>query len=181
MKRSQYGITRFSLLVFSLLLLNSGSASAQAQTTTTPPKERTGGSIGAGIILGDINGLSFKLWDGHQHGLQVRLGSAGLNTFALTAHYAYHFRPVAVPDNAYSLPFYIGGGARFKAEGGPTLLLEGGLEAVAGMSIMVPELPVELFFEIRPKVVLFTPTVSSVDQVWLGAGIEGGMGVNYYF
>lgn len=150
-------------------------------TNTAPVKERQGGNLGVGILLGDINGLSLKVWDGHSHGLQVRVGSSGLNTFTISANYAYHFRPVEVPDASYSLPFYVGLGGRFQAEGGPTVNLLGGIEAVAGMSIMVPDLPIELFMEVRPAVVLYTPPVGSEAQVWLGAGIEGGMGIHYYF
>jgi len=160
---------------------NTGTSQGATLTNTAPVKERQGGNLGAGILLGDINGLSLKVWDGHAHGLQVRVGSSGLNTFTISANYAYHFRPVDVPEGNYSLPFYIGLGGRFQAEGGPTVNLLGGIEAVAGMSIMVPDLPIELFMEVRPAVVLYTPPVGSEAQVWLGAGIDGGMEIHYYF
>lgn len=150
-------------------------------TNTAPQHERQGGSFGVGILLGNVNGVSLKVWDGRAHGLQARVGSSGLNSFDISANYAYHFRPVDVPDGSYSLPFYVGAGGMFRASGGPSLSLTGGFQVVGGMSIMVPELPVEVFMEVRPQVVLYTPPAGAEAQVWLGAGIEGGMGVHYYF
>ena len=156
-----------------------GTASAAAKA---PAKERTGGGFGAGLLLGSLNGASLKGWDGDTHGIQFRLGSGGLNSFALSVTYEHHLRPLTVTDRSFSLPFYVGGGLRFKVDGDQSpLRMEGGLEGVAGMSIMVPDLPVEVFMEARPSVVLYNRLVGTEESMYLGFQVEGGVGVHYYF
>lgn len=173
-----------SPLVLALSLLPGESrAQAAASATSSVPStaERQGGPVGLGLLVGNLSGLSFKLALDPAQGIQLRLGSSGLNAVALSGSYEYHFRPVVVPDSTYSLPFYAGVGARMQAQAGSSVAFEGGLEGVFGMSILVKDLPVEIFMEVRPRIVLYTPPVTSSDDVWLGAGVEGGMGVHYYF
>lgn len=171
-----------SPLVLALSLLP-GESRAQASATSSASNtaERQGGPVGLGLLVGNLSGLSFKLALDPAQGIQLRLGSSGLNSVALSGSYEYHFRPVVVPDSTYSLPFYAGVGARMQAQAGSSVAFEGGLEGVFGMSILVKDLPVEIFMEVRPRIVLYTPPVTSSDDVWLGAGVEGGMGVHYYF
>jgi len=168
------------LLGLGLLMGLTSMETASAAETRAP--ERSGGGVGAGFILGDLDGLSLKFWNGPTHGLQVNLGSASeLNSIGITTTYQYHFRPVEVPDRSYSLPFYVGGGGRLKLASTDFTYFDVGLVGVAGMSVLVPGLPVELFVEVNPTVVVYNPALGLSSSVKVGFLIDGGMGIHYYF
>lgn len=170
-------------LVAALSAPSTGMAAEAAAAAPATVHERAGGPVGVGFIMGDTDGLSLKVWGNPSHALQVNLGSASnLNSVAMDVVYQYHFRPIQVADNLYSLPFYVGGGGHYKvASSSGATYMEGGLATVVGMSILVPDLPVELFVELSPQVVLYNPSVGIVSGASLGFQMNGGMGIHYYF
>jgi len=151
-----------------------------------PSAERDGGPLGVGFIIGDLNGLTLKYWPNETHVFQARMGSVStangsLNSFGISVTYEYHFRPIQVEDNLYSLPFYLGLGGRFNAASTSTTYVDGGVVGVMGMSVLVPGLPAELFFEVRPVFALYNTAVGTNPAFSPAFGVEGGLGMHYYY
>ena len=179
-------ISLFGLVVAIFLAWNpqaQASDTAETGSSSAFSPERMGGPFGIGVALGDLDGISLKYWLTDVHALHLRVGSSFsiMSSAGLEFTYEYHFRPVQAPDNAFSLPFYVGGGTCFSVASTTSTYVDGGVITVAGMSILVPNLPVELFFELRPAVVLYNPVVGTGMAFQVGFIMEGGLGAHYYF
>ncbi len=173
---------RLGVLGFLWLSLAMGPVHAQDETAPSHG-ERAGGNTGIGVSMGDLDGVSLKLWTGPASALQVRLGSLpAVNSGGLIVTYARHFQPIDVPDDTFSLPIYVGAGVRFGVISAGTAHLEGGMLGLVGMSVLVPDLPVDLYFELRPTFLLFDDAVgTSTSNLQAGFFMESGIGAHFYY
>jgi len=138
------------------------------------PRERRGGPFGVGMGIGAPTGVSAKAWIGDWMGLQFAAGGdlGRLGDLAITGDYLFHFRPFSTGTSEYSVPLYIGGGLslssnNYEQAGGIFV----GPRAVFGAAVLVRELPIELFFETAPTIILYQ------DPTW---SVDGQIGVRYY-
>lgn len=150
--------------------------------------DQTAGLFGLGFALGNPSGITGKIWITPIHGMQFTLGAGpGGNHARFSLDYLYHWRFVDVPDDVFSLPFYIGVGASAgfifsdpslqgatDANGNPLDddRVDVGVRIPIGTSVIVGDLPVELSMEVAPNIVLYEEFVVYVD---------GGLTVRYYF
>jgi hypothetical protein len=163
-----------------LLMMIMLDAAAQSAVPTPqwgqPVKnERQGGPLGLGVAMGAPSGLSTKVWFGDWMAAQFSVGGdmGWLGDLAVTGDYVFHFRPLNTNNPEYSVPLYVGAGVNLSTN---TLLLQDsiwfGIRAVFGATVLVRALPVDLYLE-------SAPTVYVIDEpTW---GIDGQMGVRYYF
>ncbi len=158
------------------------SADAHAQNKVEQPRfgdkvkgERQGGPLGLGIAIGAPTGISGKLWVGDWMGLQFSAGGdiGRVGDFAGTIDYVVHVRPFNTATTEYSVPIYFGGGFVLSTntyeQYGDVLL---GPRGTAGLSVLVKELPTELYFEVNPTFLVYE------DVSW---SVDGQIGVRYYF
>ena len=137
------------------------------------------GTIGVGIILGEPTGVCAKLYLKDDQAVQIALGSAFI-TGGLQAHADYVFHPWILQDKeSFVLPVYIGPGLRFidysssTANGSHAAL---GLRAVVGLLFDFKNVPLDAFIELAG--------VGEYDfgkGRGVGAALNGGAGIRYYF
>ncbi len=162
-----------------LLLVDPAAAQVPLESHVVSPvaftAERMGGPFGLGVALGAPTGLTGKVWLGDTMGVQFTVGG-NLGTFkdvGASVDWVFEFRPVNVEGNEYSLPFHIGPGIKtdmnFQLPGGFLLL---GPRIVAGVTVLVPTLPIDFHMEVAPTFYL-------MEQV--GWNMEGQIGCRYYY
>ena len=150
--------------------------------------DQTAGLFGVGFALGNPSGLTGKIWITPAHGMQFGLGAGpGGNHARFSIDYLYHWRFVDVPDDVFSLPFYVGLGVSagfvfadpslqgaVDADGNPLDddRTDIGVRIPIGTSVIVGDLRVELAMEVAPNIVFYEEFVVFVD---------GGLAVRYYF
>lgn len=136
--------------------------------------------FGIGVVAGEPTGVNAKLWVGDRSALDAGFGLSiggdriANNTrgtwsrFHLHADYLYHFFDVI--RSSMRMPLYFGAGPRLNFGGGYGASF--GLRGVAGIDWLVEKSPIDVFVEVAP-----------VFQVGydVGAGLEGGVGVRYFF
>ena len=138
------------------------------------PRERRGGPFGVGMGIGAPTGVTAKAWLGDWMGVQFGAGGdlGRLGDLAVYGDYLVHFRPFSTGTSEYSVPIYVGGGLSLSSNayeqvGGIFI----GPRAVFGASVLVRELPIEVFFETAPALILYQ------DVTW---SVDGQIGVRYY-
>ena len=148
---------------------------------TTPLFPNRPGWFGLGLNIGNVEtGVTAKLWASSRTALQAALGDgpAG-NAVRLNLDLTFSPYEWRASGDRYALPFYVGLGGVLGhsfAAGERPASTEAGFRLPLGMSILVPDNPVELFFEIAPE---FTVRDSST----LGRYIfytDGAIGARYY-
>jgi hypothetical protein len=136
--------------------------------------------LGVGVVVGEPTGVNAKLWVGDRSALDLgfglsvggdRIGNKTRDTwsrFHLHADYLYHFFDVI--RSSMRMPLYFGAGPRFNFGGNYGASF--GLRGVAGIDWLVEKYPIDVFLEVAP-----------VFQVGydVGVGLEGGVGVRYFF
>ena len=147
------------------------SPAARAQTTA----ERQGGAFGLGFAIGAPAGLAGKIWMNPSNGIQFSVGGdlGRLGDLVTTVDYTRHVRPFATEDGIYSVPLHFGVGMNLGSnvyELNNVVLV--GLRAVAGATVNITELPIDMFFETAPTLYVHESFTWSVD---------GQLGVRYYF
>ncbi len=177
---------RFGPMALLAACLMAMAAPARASEAFSP--ERAGGRSGIGVSMGGVNGVSLKLWANESSAFQFRLGSLStLNSAALVMTYAHHFRPIDVPDKTFSLPLYLGLGVRYAVSsnaviGSTSTYMDGGIATLLGLTVLVPDLPVDLYFELRPTFVLYDPAVgTNTPGLQAGFLIDAGLGAHFYY
>jgi hypothetical protein len=138
-------------------------------------QERTGGPFGLGIAIGAPTGLTgaFSIgdWQSFQFGFGGDAGRYG--DLSVTADYLFHFRPITVESGEYSVPLHIGPGINVSSNTTELLgLVHLGPRVVAGASVFVKELPVELYFDVAPTLYVYE------EVTW---AFDGQLGLRYYF
>lgn len=154
---------------------------ASAQTRVERPqwgdkiqREREGGPFGIGMGIGAPTGFTAKTWIGDWMGLQAGLGGdlGRLGDFVATADYLFHFRPFDTGTGEYSVPLHVGAGFTLSSNNYEDAgAIYTGPRAVFGATVLVRELPVELYFEAAPTLLLYQ------DVTW---AVDGQIGVRYY-
>jgi hypothetical protein len=168
----------------------------QPETVATGPERepvrtdmqayKSGGMFGLGFVVGTINGLSMKLWPRQAHGIVLNVGGAFLlNSLVVAASYRFHFRPIVVPESPVSMHLQLG--PRFRTRisfqranvdlGIPAATLEVGGSVVVGLSIVVRDVPAEVYLEVATGAAgNLVPPLSS-----LGVDFGGGTGARFFF
>lgn len=154
--------------------------------------------FGLGIMVGAPTGLTGKLYLSAPFALQMGIGVVddfggdGWDDDALHLHVDAVWHPAILARNAsITMPFYLGVGARF-AEAEHHFIVQGvwydddhsvfGVRAPLGLLIDFNRVPLDIFFEIALVVNLVYfeddgPFEHDHDHV----GINGGLGLRYYF
>jgi len=164
-----------------MILLLAASLAAHAQVPVSSPQpgkavaqERKGGSLGLGLAVGAPSGLTGKMWLGDWSSLQASFGGdlGRYGDLVATADYVIELRPFSTESDDYSVPLHVGAGFNLSTnpyEGGAVLM---GPRAVFGLSVLVRELPVDLFIEMAPTFYFYE------DLTW---SVDGQFGTRYYF
>ena len=103
--------------------------------------------IGAGIIVGEPTGLSFKYWLTEKTALDAGLAWSFVdeNAFQIQADYLIHnFNLIKVSKG--KLPFYFGIGGRLKFSNEVIL----GVRVPLGLAYLFSDEPIDIFLEIVP-------------------------------
>ena len=173
----------------------SDTGTTTTTTTTTEPKAsvsasgsistlKSGGAFGLGFITGTINGLSMKIWPARAHGIVINLGAPfAANSLALSVSYHGHFRPIIVPNSPVSMHVQLGPRfrSRFAFATGVTVVELGG-GAVTGLSVIVADIPAEIFFEVAPVVAGSIILVAGQDPTnSVAFSVDGGVGARFFF
>jgi hypothetical protein len=131
--------------------------------------EMSPGDQGLGLYIGSPIGVTYKYWYTPTMAVDAGAGDIG-GRFALYATHLWHdFSLIPRPASwTGQLPFYFGLGTRLSFASDPRF----GLRTIVGVSYIPDRTPLEFFAELGPFIRL-TPDV--------GAEIDGGVGVRYYF
>jgi hypothetical protein len=184
--------------LLSLLLIQAFTSAARAQVPvdSLPPapapsgaqvaeqgaatmEERPGGDLGYGLAVGDPGGFVAKYWLGDWAGIQASLGAGVVGSadgisgeIVSTVDYLVHLRPLEVDADEYSVPFHVGAGmsmgALFADDAAIPMI---GPRVVFGLSVLIKDLPVDLFVETAPTLHVYEH---------LGFSINNQIGVRYY-
>lgn len=127
------------------------------------------GDFGAGIVLGEPTGLTAKLWVGERTAVDAAVAWSFSEEDALYLHanYLYHFFHEN-PDLPKALSAYVGAGGKIVFRSDTEL----GIRVPVGLSYQLEQVPIEVFLEVAPGVLLVPDT---------DADIGAGIGVRYYF
>jgi len=176
-----------------LLILVTGVASIAAASTPAHAVDLTAqgpnefvnrpGWAGVGLNLGNIEtGVTAKMWATSKMAVQTALGvrpEGNAMRFNVDLTYAPYLWRSA--DGQYGLPFYLGVGGvlghTFATDARPSST-EVGVRAPLGMSILVRNNPVELFFEIAPEFTVRSSTAPPQGRYTFYA--DGAIGLRYY-
>lgn len=143
------------------------------------------GMFGAGFHIGNTStGATGKLWFGEDVATQFAVGSGPLGNdlrFQLDLLYSpYRFE---AEDNLYALPFYVGLGGQmgiFFKNPNPVDRTDVGLRIPMGMSVVIPDNPVELFFEVAPDFATYTTSADKNTSHFVFY-VDGQIGARFYF
>ncbi len=126
-----------------------------------------------GVILGDIDGLSMKLWMSEQSAVDFAAAWDLLEErIHIHGEYLHHARFFQLDKG--QLPVYLGFGGVIRADVGDNVDDDGltlGLRVPAGITYLFDQLPLSLFLEVGPRF-----DVTEAD--W---GVNGGAGIRYTF
>lgn len=125
--------------------------------------------IGAGIIVGEPTGFSFKYWLTEKTALDAGLAWSFLdeNAFQIQADYLIHnFTLIKVSEG--KLPFYFGIGGRLKFSNDVIF----GIRVPVGLAYILKDAPIDVFLEFVPILDLLPKTDFT---------ISAAIGGRYYF
>lgn len=177
----KYGISAILLVLFCLLKPVIG-LSQERPLLEAVNKEKAGGNLGLGIVLGNTTGADIRYWISPDNILDFQLGSRlSMNSVAMSASYLRAFRPFTITDYDVSLPIYVGGGVRMSMASNGYLYADGSVFGTVGCSFFAKNLPIELFVEVRPTISLFGSSDNIQKTLTPAFQIEGSLGILYYF
>ena len=159
------------VLIFSLLFV---CTYAQAQDK----------GFGVGLVTGQPTGISMKIWTGPTKALQFALAWRNEDSFlggrvTISGDYLWHSFDAI--HSTYRFPVYYGVGGSFSSgrpqstgrnqpnTTGPSIL---GVRGVVGIGFWPRKVPLDVFLQVVPTLVL-TPS-TSID-------VDVGLGVRYFF
>ncbi len=178
------GIKTTFLLVTSVAIVAAASTPARAVDLSAQAPDQfvnRPGWAGVGLNLGNVEtGVTAKMWASPKTAVQAALGARPegnalrLNVDLTFSPYMWHSS-----DSQYGLPFYFGVGGTvghtFSSDARPSST-EAGVRVPLGMSILVRNNPVELFFEIAPEFTVGSSSAPGRYTVYA----DGAIGVRYY-
>lgn len=172
-----------------------GTTTGGAAANASKVHVDAGGMFGVGVAAGNTcTGVAGKYWVGRDIAVQFSGG-----TFPDANHFREQLDVLFVigrydePEGNYSLPFYVGLGGQMSElplYKSTTSRFDIGARLPFGMSVVVPDNPVELFFEIAPDLAAYTTKTripiaggpTFVDkQSGLAFTVDGQIGARYYF
>ena len=127
--------------------------------------------LGIGLMLGEPSGLAGKYWLSENNALDFGIGTGFLgDNSGLSFHtdYLYHINDLIKWN--YKATFYYGFGLRMRFPSGSSTAF--GVRGVAGVMMIVKDLPMDVFFELAPSFRLLPTT---------GLDIDIAIGSRYYF
>ena len=137
--------------------------------------EHAGGPFGLGLAVGAPTGVAGKLWLGDWSAFQFSAGGdvGVFQDLAVTADYVLQFRPFDTGEPDVSVPLHIGAGVNLGGNFWENItgMWFVGPRAVLGMSVMMKDLPLDIFFEVAPTVYLIEKP---------GWSIDGQIGIRHY-
>jgi len=161
----------------------STAAAGEASPLQSGVRIDRGGMFGAGFAVGNINGATAKVWFSPDVAAQFGAGSAPSgNNVRFQLDLLYSFYRFDSPDGQYSLPFYFGLGGEagiFFKYPNPADRTDVGVRVPVGMSVVIPNNPVELFFEVAPDGALYDDTVAKKTRAVFY--VDGQIGMRFYF
>ncbi|HEY6438249.1 MAG TPA: hypothetical protein VIY47_16780, partial [Ignavibacteriaceae bacterium] len=125
--------------------------------------------IGAGIIVGEPTGFSFKYWLTEKTALDAGLAWSFLdeNAFQIQADYLIHnFTLIKISEG--KLPFYFGIGGRLKFSNDVIF----GIRVPVGLAYILKDAPIDVFIE-------FVPILDLVPKT--DFTISAAIGGRYFF
>lgn len=128
-------------------------------------------NLGIGIIFGEPTGISGKYWTSPTNAWDFALGYSFVNDknmFSFHIDYLYHIKDLIKAK--YRVPFYYGFGGRFRFHNNESSSI--GARGVAGLVMLLDEIPVDIFVEFVPVFTLFPKTSLNFDAA---------IGTRYYF
>ncbi len=131
-----------------------------------PVRAQKAGNFGAGVVIGAPTGATGKLWINDTQALDM--GLAWNSQLTVYGDYLWHGWNILPQPAKGKLPLYFGVGAQVRTFDDS----EFSVRTVAGIAYWLPNNPVEIFAELVPLFHLTRHT---------GAGIDGSVGVRYYF
>ena len=159
-----------------------------AAPTPTPDNQPVSfdraGMFGAGIALGNnFTGATGKFWAADNVALQFGVGGGSVgNDLRLQLDVLFRYFRWVSADGQYALPFYLGLGGQagiYSKNPSPANRTDLGVRLPLGMSVTIPNNPVELFFEIAPDMGVYNDTVYDKERPIFY--VDGNLGVRYYF
>ena len=167
------------------------TAGAAAQPSSGKVHVDAGGMFGVGVATGNTcTGIAGKYWVDHDIAVQFSGGTfPDANHFREQLDVLFVIGRYDAPSGDYSLPFYVGVGGQlselplYKSE---VSRFDAGVRLPFGMSVVVPDNPVELFFEVAPDLAGYTtkthiPGVGVDKESGAAFTIDGQIGARYYF
>ena len=159
-----------------------GSAFAQTPIASSDDasfvnQERVGGELGVGMGLGTPTGVVAKYWLGNWTAVQAGFGGdlGEHRSLSLTVDYVVSFRPMEVSDSLFSLPIYMGAGLKVDADLETDAAVALGPRFVVGASLVVPDLPLDLYIEVVPT--FYLVELPAFSPSW---AMDGQIGIHYY-
>lgn len=151
-----------------------------APATNSLADLKGGGPVGLGFTAGTRNGMSLKIWPAKGHGIVIEFGAPTfLNSLAVGVGYRAHFKPLRPASGSIAALPYFGVNFRMRTmflSDAPTFVeLGGGL--LMGCSVVVPDWPVELFFEAGPVIAGW----KYQESTGMGVDVDGIAGARLYF
>ncbi len=140
--------------------------------------QRAGGKLGLGAAIGAPAGFAAKLWLENWSAFQMSIGGdlGEHRSLALTADYVTAFHPIESPDPAFEVPLYVGAGIKVDGDFQQEDSIAIGPRGVFGISVVVTEMPMDLYVEIAPTFYLFD--MATFAPSW---SMDGYIGAHYYF
>ncbi len=125
--------------------------------------------FGIGAIFGSPTGVSLKLWTGETTAFDASLAWSFYDDgyFAVNVNYLWHKFGLIKVDSG-KLPLYFGVGAKMGISDNFHL----GVRIPVGLDYMFSEIPLDVFVELAPSLMLIPATTFQFD---------GGIGVRYFF
>ena len=147
-------------------------------------RDDRGGMFGAGIAVGNTStGGTAKLGFSPDLAMQFGAGAGPIgNNVRFQLDLLYNYYRWESEDGQYSLPFYFGVGGQagiFFKYPSPADRTDLGVRVPIGMSIVVPNNPVELFFEIAPDAAVYDDTIAKKQRGVFY--VDGQIGMRFYF
>ena len=143
-----------------------------------------GGLFGAGMAIGNTStGGTAKLWFSPEIAMQFGAGAGPFgNNVRFQLDFLYSYYRWDSEDGQYSLPFYVGVGGQagiFFKYPYPADRTDLGVRVPIGMSVVVPNNPIELFFEVAPDVATYDDTIAKKQRGVFY--VDGQIGARFYF
>jgi hypothetical protein len=152
-------------IIFAIIILIFSCSVAQSQKS----------GFGAGLIIGEPTGLSFKSWLSSNTAIDAAAGWSFVNSSSLHIHadYLLHTNSL-ITSGPGSLPFYYGIGGRIKFSGnnGSSKDTRLGVRIPLGLVYQFSTAPVDIFLEVVPVLDLSPLTEFTINS---------GLGARYYF